>query len=84
MEEHTPRVMGMFGSTEVKGWPVSFGMNEKGGMDDDEFEKFMLNSIVPLYPNAKNKPGQRVIIKVLDSGPGRTNLKLLAKLRMLA
>jgi hypothetical protein len=80
--EHTPRVMGMFGSTEVKGWPVSFGMNEKGGMDDDEFEKFMLNSIVPLYPNAKNKPGQCVIIKV-DSGPGRTNLKLLAKLRML-
>jgi hypothetical protein len=48
-------------------------MNEKGGMDDDEF--------VPLYPNAKNKPGQRVIIKV-DSGPGRTNLKLLAMLRM--
>jgi hypothetical protein len=43
-------------------------------MDDDEF--------VPLYPNAKNKPGQRVIIKV-DSGPERTNLKLLAKLRML-
>ena len=58
----------------MKGWPVSFRMNEKGGMDDDEF--------VPLYPNAKNKPGQRVIIKV-DSGPGRTNLKLLAKLRML-
>jgi hypothetical protein len=49
-------------------------MDEKGGMDDDEF--------VPLYPNAKNKPGQRVIIKV-DSGPERTNLKLLAKLRML-
>ena len=52
----------------MKGWPVSFRRNEKGGMDDDEF--------VPLYPNAKNKLGQRAIIKV-DSGPERTNLSSL-------
>ena len=58
-----------------------FGMNKKGGIDDDKFVKFMLNSIVPLYPNAKDKPGRCIIIK-MDSDPWRTNLKLLSKLRM--
>jgi hypothetical protein len=41
----------------VKGWPVVFRMNKKGVMDDDEFEKFTLNSIIPIYPNAKDKGG---------------------------
>ncbi len=61
---------------------MSFGQNKKGGMDNVEFEKYMLNSIVPLFPNARDKAGHRVLLKV-DSGPGRLSLKLLAKLRML-
>jgi hypothetical protein len=48
-------------------------------MDEDEFEKYLLNSIVPLYPDAKNMPGYRVLLKV-DSGPGRMNIRLLTKL----
>ena len=51
-------------------------------MDDDEFEKYLMNSIVPLFPHAKDKKGHRVLIKV-DSGPGRLSMKLLVKLRLL-
>ncbi len=80
--EHVPLVLGQFGCKEEHAWPVSFGQNEKGGMDDVEFEKYMLNSIVPLFLNARDKAGHRVLLKV-DSGPGQLSLKLLAKLRML-
>ena len=80
--EHVPQVLGRFGCEEERAWPVTFGQNEKGGMDDVEFEKYLMNSIVPLYPHAKDKKGHRVIIKV-DSGPGRLSLKLLSKLRLL-
>ena len=52
-------------------------------MDKEEFTtKYLFNSIVPLFPHAKDKPGHRVLLKV-DSGPGRMNLNLLAKLRLL-
>ena len=55
-------------------------MDEKGGMDEEEFEQYLLNSICPLYPDARDVDGYRVLIKV-DSGPGRLNEELLAKLR---
>ncbi len=61
---------------------MSFGQNEKGGMDNEEFKKYMLNSIVPLFPHARDKAGHRVLLKV-DSGPGRLSLNLLSKLRLL-
>ena len=61
---------------------MTFGQNEKGRMNEVEFEKYLLNSIVPLYPDAKNMPGHRVLLKV-DSGPGRMNIRLLTKLRRL-
>jgi hypothetical protein len=80
--EHVPRVIGKFGCVEERTWPVSFGQNEKGGMDEEEFAKYLFNSIVPLFPHAEDKPGHRVLLKV-DSGPGRMNLNLLAKLRLL-
>ena len=48
-------------------------------MDNEEFKKYIMNSIVPLYPHTRNRPGHRVMLKV-DSGPGRMNLNLLAKL----
>jgi hypothetical protein len=43
-------------------------------MDEVEFEKYLLNSIVPLYPDAKNMPGHCVLLKV-DSGPGRMSMQ---------
>ena len=51
-------------------------------MDSEEFEKYVLGSIVPLYPTAQDKPGHCVMLKV-DSGPGRMNLNLLARLWQL-
>ena len=44
-------------------------MNEKGGMDDVEFDGYLSNSLVPLYPDAEDVKGKRVIFKI-DSGPG--------------
>jgi len=35
-----------------------------------------------IYPDATDKLGERVIVKI-DSGPGRTNMELLARLRMI-
>jgi hypothetical protein len=77
-----PRVLGKFGCEEERTWPVSFGQNKKGGMEEEEFAKYLFNSIVPLFPHAKDKPGHHVLLKV-DLGSGRMNLNLLAKLRLL-
>jgi hypothetical protein len=53
--EHIPIIWGKFGKKKVCPWPVTFGQNEKGSMDDEEFEKYLMNSIVPLYPDAKDR-----------------------------
>ena len=57
-------------------------MNEKGGIDESEFNKFLNISILPLWPNAEDEKRKRVMLK-LDSGPGRTCKQLLAQIRML-
>jgi hypothetical protein len=44
-------------------------MNKKGGMTDDEFEKYIDNSIITLNSDLKDTPCNRVLLKV-DSGPG--------------
>ena len=77
-----PQIRGKFGNDEEKLWPVTFGMNPKGGMDEAEFEKYLSNSIFPLYPDVKDVMGKRVMLKV-DSGPGRLNMELLARCRLL-
>lgn len=61
--------------------PCTFGMNDKGGMNSVEFEKYIRGSILPLYPDIADTPGKRVIMKV-DSGPGRMNIEMLANLRI--
>jgi len=53
-------------------------MNEKGGMTNNEFEKYIDNSIIPLYPNLEDTPGKRVLLNV-DSGPGHNGRELLVK-----
>jgi hypothetical protein len=79
---HVPRVIGKFGHDHEKDFDVTFGLNTKGGMDDDEFKHYVLNSILPLYPNTRDKPGHRLLLKC-DSGPGRLQIELLAQLRYL-
>ena len=80
--EHIQRVRGNFDCEEEKLWPITFGTNKKGGMDDKEFSKYMRGAIAPLFPDALNKPGRSILLKV-DSGHGRMNLELLARLKLL-
>ncbi len=57
-------------------------MNVKVGIDDQEFEKYVMYLLVHLFPDSEDAPGKRVIIKV-DSGPGCLNVELIASLCML-
>ncbi len=76
-------IRGKFGYDNDQIFPCTLGLNEKGGMDREEFEKYIFNGIVPLYPNALDVPGKRVLIKI-DSGPGRNNNEVMcARLRNL-
>ena len=77
---HTLDTRGRFGCAEERIWPCTIGMNEKGGMPDEEFEKYIDNSIIPLYPNLEDTPGKRILLKV-DSSPGRNGRELLVKCR---
>lgn len=81
--KYTLNVCGQFSLPEMTTKPSAFGLNEKGGMDDAEFEEYLMNSIVPFWPNVKPVKGYWVIIKA-DSGPGRLNASLLARLRQLS
>jgi len=78
---HACDVLGQFGMDQVQVLPTTFGMNEKGGMNVIELDKYIKKAILPLYPDAADVPGKRVLLKV-DSGPGRVNLNMLATLRL--
>jgi hypothetical protein len=71
---------GRFGCAEERIWPASIGMNKMRGMSDDEFKKYIDNSICPLFPDMEDTPGKRILLKV-DSGPGRNGRELLMKCR---
>jgi hypothetical protein len=77
---YSKKTVGAFGLEEEKLWPATFGVNEKGGMDNDEFVLYLRTNIMPLYPKAAPEKGRWVILKC-DSGPGRMNIELLAELR---
>jgi hypothetical protein len=53
-------------------------MNEKGGMNDREFEHYINNSIVSLFPDLEDMLGQHILLK-FNSGPGRNGQDLLNK-----
>ena len=74
-------VVAQFGWNESKAHPCTFGLNERAGMTAEELQKYMENSIFPLYPDVEDIPGKRVIIKA-DSGPGRMNVDMLAGLKV--
>ena len=59
----------------------TFACNRKGGMNEEELKKYLVQAILPLYPDACDIPGKRVLIK-LDSGPGQMNESMLAELRV--
>ena len=46
-------------------------------MTEEELMNYLINSILPLYLDAKDEPAYGVMLKV-DSGPGRNFLQLLA------
>ena len=46
-------------------------------MNDKEFERYINNTIIPLFPDMEDTPGKRVLLKV-DSGPGHSCMSLLA------
>jgi hypothetical protein len=47
-------------------------------MNNKEFDKYIDNSILPLYPDLEDTPGKQVLLKV-DSGPDRNGRDLLNK-----
>ena len=52
------KVRGEFGMGVSASFGVTFGMNKKGGMDMEEFAKYLRNAIMPLYPNAPPEFGK--------------------------
>ena len=77
---HMKKIRGVFGMEASESFGVTMGLNEKGGMDMEEFANYLCNSIMPLYQNAAPEFGKWVILKC-DSGPGQLNFDLLADLR---
>mmetsp|Transcript_13382 Transcript_13382/g.31511 ORF Transcript_13382/g.31511 Transcript_13382/m.31511 type:complete len:575 (+) Transcript_13382:842-2566(+) len=73
------QIRGHFGIN--KNWECTYGKNEKGGMNVEEFEKYVHKNIIRLFPDAADVSGSRVILKC-DGGPGRDNQTLLAALRV--
>jgi hypothetical protein len=78
---NSKQVLGRWGFQETIPRGPTFACNKKGGMNEDELKKYLTQAIMPLYPDAADIPGKRVIIKI-DSGPGRTNESMLAELRV--
>lgn len=77
-----PQVWARYGYSKRRAFDVGFGMNPKGGMAKDSFFKYCVEYLTYLYPDAEDVPGRRVLLK-LDSGPGRFNPDLQARLRVL-
>jgi hypothetical protein len=67
--KNTHSILVKFGYKEKQERPCTFGMNEKAGMNSIELDKYIANSILPLFPDMEDVAGKRVLLKV-DSGPG--------------
>eukprot|EP00532_Pseudo-nitzschia_australis_P013819 CAMPEP_0168210622 /NCGR_PEP_ID=MMETSP0140_2-20121125/3272_1 /TAXON_ID=44445 /ORGANISM="Pseudo-nitzschia australis, Strain 10249 10 AB" /LENGTH=775 /DNA_ID=CAMNT_0008137243 /DNA_START=1493 /DNA_END=3820 /DNA_ORIENTATION=- len=73
-------VVGVYGEDKIVNNRISVNCNATAGMDTVEFKKYLSDSIVPLYPNASDVKGKRVLL-IVDSGPGRKDETLLAYLQ---
>ena len=56
-------VRGTFGHKSEQSFPISFGLNSKGGMDDQEFFEYIKKSIMKLFPDAAPVRGRWVVLK---------------------
>ena len=74
-------VRGRWGFYGIVERGITFVANAKAGMDNAEFEIYLNNAIISLYPDAADMPGKRVAI-IVDSGPVRMQEKVLEKLRI--
>ena len=54
-------------------------MNDKGGMNEVEFEKYIWTEILRLYPDIVDVERKQVVLK-FDSGPSQMNLSMLTRL----
>ena len=71
----------MYLGKEHKLWSATHNVNEKGGMNKDDFAAYIMRNFVPLVADdAADIPGKRVVLLV-DGGPGRTNKQLLMDLK---
>ena len=70
-----------FGYDDSTYFPCTFSMNEKGRMNREKFEKYIMNIIAVLFPDVADIPISYFLIKV-DSWPGRDNMDLMALLRL--
>jgi hypothetical protein len=52
---NTKKVIGKFGFPSRRPLPCTFGMNERAGMNAVELNKYMKNSILPLYPDIEDR-----------------------------
>ncbi len=69
-------VQSTFGHETKQLFPISIGLNNKGGMDNKEFFDYLKKLIMKIFPDATPEKGQWGVIKC-DSGPGQLNHNLL-------
>ena len=73
---HAMRSAGAFGNNEMIERDITINCNENYGMDNEQFSKYIQTQIMPLYPDARDVIGKRVLL-IVDSGPGQLNGDLL-------
>ena len=49
---------GQFGTYSVQEWTTTIGINEKSGMDNDEFEIYITNRVVFIFTYANTSMGR--------------------------
>jgi hypothetical protein len=75
-----PRVYAQFGHDSHQSFCSPVTINSKGGMDSRVLHQVLMSYVEPLYPDARDEVGCRVLVKI-DGGPGRLDLNSLAELR---
>ena len=75
---HMVKTVGQFALSDTTNLCVTVGVNEKGGMDYTEFEKYLLNLLISIFPYAKYLPRLIVMVNIY-SGTSNSNIYLLAK-----
>ena len=57
---------------------IMLGENAKACMDPIDFAKYLLSTILPMFPDTADTPGKHIEI-IVDSGPGPVNSSILAQ-----